>query len=98
MTWIVLTKSFYIFLNLPYLEHYNDTVSPNFELIHQALNHLAGDKDHDVREAAAHADRVKPNPPPKQEVPADPVPEPRPAQVEALPTWAQIAEVIQEIK
>jgi len=79
-------------------EHYNDTSSPNFEQIHQALNHLAGDKDHDVREAASQADRVKPNPPPKQEVPADPVPEPRPIQEEALPTWAKIAEVIQEIK
>jgi len=51
-----------------------------------------------VREAASQADRVKPNPPPKQEVPADPVPEPRPVQEEALPTWAKIAEVIQEIK
>ena len=51
-----------------------------------------------MREAASQADRVKPNPPPKQEVPADPVPEPRPVQEEALPTWAKIAEVIQEIK
>ena len=81
-----------------YLEHYNDASSPNFEQIHQALTHLAGDKDSDVREAAALADRVKQNPPPKEEVPAIPVPEPRPMQEEALPTWAQIAEVIQEIK
>merc|ERR1712123_451545 len=79
-------------------EHYNDASSPNFEQIHQALTHLAGDKDSDVREAAALADRVKQNPPPKEEVPAIPVPEPRPMQEEALPTWAQIAEVIQEIK
>merc|ERR1712130_657254 len=79
-------------------EHYNDTTSQNYEQIHQALNHLAGDKDHDVREAAAQADRVKPNPPPKPEVPVEPVPELKPAEEEAVPTWAKIAEVIQEIK
>jgi len=79
-------------------EHYNDTTSQNYEQIHQALNHLAGDKDHDVREAAAQADRVKPNPPPKPEVPVEPVLESKPPEEEAVPTWAKIAEVIQEIK
>ena len=81
-----------------FLEHYNDTTSQNYEQIHQALNHLAGDKDHDVREAAAQADRVKPNPPPKPEVPVEPVLESKPPEEEAVPTWAKIAEVIQEIK
>jgi len=80
-------------------EHYNDTTSQNYEQIHQALNHLAGDKDHDVREAAAQADRVKPNPPPKPEVPVEPVLESKPPEDEVVvPTWAKIAEVIQEIK
>merc|ERR1719317_288359 len=79
-------------------EHYNDTTNQNYEQIHQALNHLAGDKDHDVREAAAQADRVKPNPPPKPEVPVEPVLESKPPEEEAVPTWAKIAEVIQEIK
>ena len=83
---------------LLFLEHYNDTTSQNYEQIHQALNHLAGDKDHDVREAAAQADRVKPNPPPKPEVPVEPVLESKPPEEEAVPTWAKIAEVIQEIK
>jgi len=41
---------------------------------------------------------VKPNPPPKPEVPVEPVPELKPAEEEAVPTWAKIAEVIQEIK
>ena len=86
------------FFNLFLLEHYNDTTSQNYEQIHQALNHLAGDKDHDVREAAAHADRVKPNPPPKPEVPVEPVLESKPPEDEVVPTWAKIAEVIQEIK
>jgi len=79
-------------------EHYNDTTSQNYEQIHQALNHLASDKDHDVREAAAQADRVKPNPPPKPEVPVEPVLESKPPEDEVVPTWAKIAEVIQEIK
>merc|ERR1719373_314620 len=48
-------------------EHYNDVSSPNFDLIHQSLGTLAGDKDHDVRQAAALSGRVEPCPPPPVE-------------------------------
>merc|ERR1719150_2553503 len=80
-------------------EHYEDTSSPNYELIQQALNNLAADKDHDVREAASKAGRVKPNPPVKEEAPEiASVAEPKLIQADSLPTWAQITEVTHDGK
>ena len=78
-----------------FLEHYNDVSSPNFDLIHQSLSTLAGDKDHDVRQAAALTGRVEPCPPPVEE--AEPQHETNLDLMEDQdeinnPTWAQIVE------
>ena len=69
--------------------------SPNFDLIHQSLTTLAGDKDHDVRQAASLKGRVEACPPPVE-------PEPDQLQTDlnmsddqdeiVNPTWAQIVE------
>ena len=70
--------------------------SPNFDLIHQSLGTLAGDKDHDVRQAAALSGRVEPCPPPPVEE-AEPQHETNLDLMEdqdeiTNPTWAQIVE------
>jgi len=89
-------------------EWYADTSCPEHERLISSLTLLAADKDPDVREAACSGGRVEPNPPPRQLPPPDPVVSSTGATTleqhcmeqtsleEPLPTWAQIAEVIQE--
>jgi len=78
-------------------EHYDDVSSPNFDLIHQSLTTLAGDRDHDVREAAALKGRVEACPPPVEDREVEPHNETHLDMVEDQdeiinPTWAQIVE------
>jgi len=90
-------------------EWYADTSCPEHERLISSLTLLAADKDPDVREAACSGGRVEPNPPPRQLPPPDPVVSSntgagaleqhcmeQTSLEEPLPTWAQIAEVIQE--
>jgi len=85
-------------------EWYADTSCPEHERLTSSLTQLAGDKDADVREAACSGGRVEPKPPPRELPPPDPVVVSGLEQhcleqtslEEPLPTWAQIAEVIQE--
>merc|ERR1712088_837040 len=88
-------------------EWYADTSCPEHERLISSLTLLAADKDPDVREAACSGGRVEPNPPPRQLPPPDPVVSSGASALEQhcmeqtsleepLPTWAQIAEVIQE--
>merc|ERR1712130_657423 len=87
-------------------EWYADTSCPEHERLISSLTMLAADKDPDVREAACSGGRVEPNPPPRQLPPPDPVVcsnsgldqhcMEQTSLEEPLPTWAQIAEVIQE--
>jgi len=83
-------------------ECYEDTSCPLHERIASTLTSLASDQDQDVREAVCRGGRVLPRPPPKQILPRDPVVASVTTSLEQssleepLPTWAQIAEVIQE--
>lgn len=85
-------------------EWYADTSCPEHERLTSSLTQLAADKDADVREAACSGGRVEPKPPPRELPPPDPVVVGGLEQhcleqtnlEEPLPTWAQIAEVIQE--
>jgi len=85
-------------------EWYADTSCPEHERLTSSLTQLAADKDADVREAACSGGRVEPKPPPRELPPPDPVVVSGLEQhcleqtnlEEPLPTWAQIAEVIQE--
>ena len=90
--------------SLPPSECYTDQSYPEYSRLTSTLTSLAADPDPDVREAACLGHRVEPAPPPRQAPPPDPVVshqlapsiEAREGMEEPLPTWAQIAEVIQE--
>ena len=78
------------------LDIYDNSSSPSFDMIQQALVSLGKDKDHDVREAAAQDGRVKACPPPPSEpeqcntVPDNDNDEDK--DESQAPTWAQIVE------
>lgn len=80
-------------------ECYADTEQPEHEALATTLAALAADRDADVREAACLGGRVQAAPPPRPAPPQDPLPTSLAEHgglEEPLPTWAQIAEVIQE--
>ena len=80
-------------------ECYADTEQPEHEALATTLAALAADRDADVREAACLGGRVQAAPPPRPAPPQDPLPTglaEHGGLEEPLPTWAQIAEVIQE--
>jgi serine/threonine-protein phosphatase 4 regulatory subunit 1 len=83
-------------------DYYTDTTCPLHDRLTSTLASLAGDQDQDVREAACLGGRVEPLAPPRTLAPPDPVVVTNSTVMDQssledpLPTWAQIAEVIQE--